>query len=308
MKIRTLFFLLFLCRFAYSQQLNIRPDLRDFYLKMDELSFSENQSDFEDVLQSPFFNSHFSPVYLLYADWLAERSQFEKAEKYYILTAENKIISLKAFERQYRKAYWKENLEGYEKLRKKLIEIENELIQKITQREKDLYDTVCVYFSRDQKTRQKDYDSMTKEDFKNMRTVDSLNIYGLVRLMKENPDIDFTKLGWYEYETTSKVSDIRLHCIMEFPAVWYDFFEKRDRERIEKGEGYPYTYAFAYDRILFGQRKPSYYGTFTASGWYELKKTCAEPNLEEINQHRREIGLFEYEKEEANPDEIIISY
>jgi len=121
------------------------------------------------------------------------------------------------------------------------------------------------------------------------REVDSMNIYRLIELIKENPDIDVLRIVRH-HRAVNPTRPILLHSLRynaRFArTAWTDFFEPYFRKQAENGKGLEYCYWYDVYQWHVKGGIP-YYGEYNLFGIL-----FEDEELKEINERRERIGLL----------------
>jgi hypothetical protein len=121
---------------------------------------------------------------------------------------------------------------------------------------------------------------------RSLREVDSINVWRLIELIKDNPDIDVMSLN------SNGTFIILLHALSHQAKAFTDFFAPYFRKQAEQGRGL-YNFCFFYDLHSVRVRgSVSHYGFFgTNQTPFAVAGTSDEKNLDEINRNRFLVGL-----------------
>jgi hypothetical protein len=244
--------------------------------------------------------------YIDFADALLRRSEFAKAEKYLLkasrshyMNASDKFVTFFNRTRQ----VWPdtvfaiprtpESMKFRETVLEKMLEIEKQ--RNIDPRILAIADELRELVRKDQEVR-----LLSRNDdpgFKLMRNVDSMNIFRVIELIEENPDIDIMRIdmlrGFSMAQPYNDLGDVHLilwHQRGDFFGTLASFFLDYFRKRAEEGKGL--DYCFWYDTYrFFTKNEDSYYG-LVGFGVTNMPFVYVSDNLDEINKNRAKVGLL----------------
>ena len=131
-----------------------------------------------------------------------------------------------------------------------------------------------------------------------MREVDSANIFRIIELIKENPDIDIMRINRsgrtnHSFGRDFGLGDVDIilwHQRVDALGTLVSFFLPYFRKRAEEGRGL--DFAFWYDTYRFHTKRESSYFGMVGSGRTRRPFVLYVDNLAEVNENRARVGLL----------------
>jgi len=191
--------------------------------------------------------------YIEFADALLRRGEHAKAEKYLLkasrshyMNASDKLITILSRTRQvwpdtvYTIPRTPESMKFRETVLEKMLEIEKQ--RNIDPRIIAIAEETRELHRKDQAVRR-----LPREDWDSVGKVDSINIYRVIELIRENPDIDIMRIdtrGTFNmaepYSYLGNVWFILWHQRGDYQGTLASFFLDYFRKRAEEGKGLDY--------------------------------------------------------------------
>jgi len=314
-KITTTFVAIILGFGVFAQALQLRPEVVELY-RLQDIAMRSRVLNSDDFIEKhkAFFNhplfceNAFGFEYLNFAKALLIRNEHAMAEKYFLKSATRLryVSTSNALEWVFRVRPWPdnvyliprtvENMRFRETMLEKILEIEK---QAVDSRIVAIAQEISEMVERDQAVR---LEMPRRPDgqacFKAMLKVDSANIFRIIELIKENPDIDIMRINRSGRTSRSFGRDFGLGDIDII--LWHqrgdafgtlaNFFLPYFRERAEAGRGLDYT--FWYDTYRFHTKRESSYFGIVGSGMTRRPFVLYVDNLDEINENRARVGLL----------------
>ena len=309
---RTSFFILylFITNTIFAQPPQLRPEIVEFYQLrdaavrarvLDSTNFIEK---YEAFLNHPLFcEVAFGFEYIDFADALLRQSEFAKAEKYLLkassshyMNASDKLIRILNRTRQ----VWTdtvftiprtpESMKFRETVLEKMLEIESK--RNINPRIIAIAGEIREMVRKDQAVRR-----LPREDWDSVGKVDSINIFRVIELIKENPDIDIMRIRMWggfnvvrPYDDLGDVSLLLWHQRGDTFGTLESFFLDYFRKRAEEGKGLDYCFWYDVYRYI-AKREDSFYGMQPVRN-NMFMFSPALGNFDEINENRAKVGLL----------------
>jgi len=298
---------------VFAQPLQLRPEVIELY-RLQDIALRSRVLDKADFIKKhkAFFNhplfceNAFGFEYLNFARMLLRRGEHTLAREYFLKSARLRYVSTSnAFETTFkaRTQTWPdtvysiprtpENMKFRETVLEEILEIEKRCPRIIA-----IAQELAEMTERGQVVRRKISTQQDAERYrKTMRKVDSANIFRLIELVKENPDIDIMRvdiLGGglgrdFFINGMGSPTLILWHNLLQFPETWATFFEPYFRKRAETGKGLDYV--VWYDRQNFMLHQRETFGMF-GFGMTTRPFVFVADNLDEINENRARVGLL----------------
>jgi hypothetical protein len=290
--------------------------IRDIAVQSRILNSNNVIEKYEDFLNHPLFcETAFGFEYIDFVEVLLKRGEYRKAEKYLLKTARSHYMNasdkfIAIFNRT--KQTWPdtvfaiprtpESIKFKETVLEKMLEIEEKRnidprFMAIVHEIGELAEKESVNRNLIHRTSNYDMESINKSD--------SVIIYRLIELIKENPDIDIMRINMRKSHVFNVVTpyfdlgDVRmiLHHVLRHRSAsyaetaWDNFFEAYFRERAEQGKGL--DYCFWYDtRLSHGKygfnHNETYYGMTL---WHGNPVRLSVDRRKEVNENREKVGL-----------------
>jgi hypothetical protein len=305
--------LLFSTTAIFAQLPQLKPEVVELYRLQQTALRSKSPSDYEAFFKHQLFSEkYFGGQYVNYAEVFFQNNDLKNAEKYFLKAAEIGKLNTVTFNRwfnmiirrnnepdRYAIPRTETNLKFHEKILAKIKNIEQNRV--VDSRITAIADELREMLKKDQDIRRTNSTCGTNDGGTSpLRKVDSANIFRLIELIKENPDIDVLSVNIPGNEGFGSML-LLMHGLVAWENAWTDFFEPYFRERAETGKGL--SYCFYYDRYrVLTKGGNSYYGEFTKSGGLmRADFKIRDENLDEINQNRAKVGLLPLYKDDSPP-------
>ena len=298
---------LFMVNTIFAQLPQLRPEVIEFY-QLRDIALRSRVLDEKDLIEKhKAFFSHplfceiaYGIEYIPFVRLLLLRGEYTKAEEYLLKAAKLHYFNtsnMLAHIFNKRTEVW------FDSVLEKILEIENK--RAIDPRIIAIAHELAEMVKKDRAVRMEE---PIDRDFKHK--IDSANIYRIIELIKENPDIDITRINMmgriscpsnFNFTNMGDVGIILWH-VLRCPVVpyaitaWTDFFEAYFRKRAEEGKGL--DYCFWYDarifwsNLVFAKREDPYYGIIGFGVPKFPLFIYVNNNLDEINKNRAKVGLL----------------
>jgi hypothetical protein len=312
--------------FALAQLPQLKPEVVEYYRLKNTVIRSENPKDFELLFKHPLSTEKDLGINVRrYAEALLKNNDLKNAEKYFLIAAEAGNLNSDDFEYifivkwgepmpnagEYVIPQTSANMEFKERVFKEMQKIEKRKLKEkeimanmpennkrkniLNSRNEKIIKELNEIYRRDQEIRLKNKTDRPDGTFTdNMREIDSINVWQLIKLIKENSDIDLLEIKTPE-QTHNKIFIILLHALSHQIKAFTEFFEPYFRKRAEEGKGL--DYCFYYDLYCVRGKQAnggeSYYGEFGKNQMPSHRNgESEERNIEDINKHRVKVGLL----------------
>ena len=289
----TLFFLI-AGSSVFAQLPELRPEVVELHRLQQTAIRSNSPADFEAFFRHSLFSERYwGRWFVNYAQALFQNNDLKNAEKYFLKATEIGRLNTVTFSRWFNMIIRRPN----EPDRYSIPRTETNLIffntvlAKIETIEQNKTPDPRVIAIGEELREMVKRDQDVRRNSGDIRSVDSVNIFRLIELIKENPDIDVLNVNIPGHEGFGTML-LLMHGLVAWESAWTDFFEPFFRRQAEEGRGFTYCFYFDRYRVLV-RGEPSFYGEFTrSSGLMRSDFTTREVNIEEINRNRERVGLL----------------
>lgn len=294
-----LLFILNILTSSQGQDVIVSDSVKSYYKLIEQLKLAHNPDmpiTLIDNLYSLVFNSTLvskeviANQYEGYALLLAKKGFLKKSVEYYDKAFYSKMMLPGMFTRT-KDLFEKDTALFQSKVR----EYESNFGKLYSYQEIQIIQELYSMLSADQLARK--FDDQY-HNYALLKFTDSLTMARMVRLIEENPQIKDPLC--YVFIANFVLGR---HIYSAYPEFWLTHIEPITRWRLMHGLALPSEYAYTYDRcVILAKGENSYYGVFDNGG------NNANPNLEEVNKHRDNIGLPLLEQKKSNAGSVYITY
>lgn len=294
-----LLFILNILTSSQGQDVIVSDSVKSYYKLIEQLKLAHNPDmpiTLIDSLYSLVFNSTLvskeviANQYEGYALLLAKKGFLKKSVEYYDKAFYSKMMLPGMFTRT-KDLFEKDTALFQSKVR----EYESNFGKLYSYQEIQIIQELYSMLSADQLARKFDDQH---HNYALLKFTDSLTMARMVRLIEENPQIKDPLC--YVFVANFVLGR---HIYSAYPEFWLTHIEPITRWRLLNGLEMPQAYAYTYDRsVIFAKGENSYYGEYDNGG------ENANPNLEEVNKHRANIGLPPLGQKKQNDGSIFITY
>lgn len=284
---------------AHSQEVVVPDSVKSYYKLLQQLEGAYNSDADITVIESIYgriFSSTMVPEWVIanqyegYALLLAKKGFLKKSVEYYDKAFYSKMMLPGMFTRT-KDLFEKDTALFQSKVR----EYESNFGKLYSYQEIQIIQELYSMLSADQLARK--FDDQY-HNYALLKFTDSLTMARMVRLIEENPQIKDPLC--YVFIANFVLGR---HIYSAYPEFWLTHIEPITRWRLMHGLALPSEYAYTYDRcVISAKGENSYYGVFDNGG------NNANPNLEEVNKHRDNIGLPPMGQKKQNDGSIYITY
>lgn len=286
---------------AQSQEIVVSDSVKSYYKLLQQLESAYNSDAAITVIDSIYgriFSSTMVPEWVIanqyesYAVLLARKGDLAKSVEYYDKAFYSKKMLPNRFNRIGIQDFFRKDTALFQS---KVSEYESNFGKIYSYQEIQIIQELYSMLSADQLARK--FDDQ-QHNHALLKFTDSLTMTRMVRLIEENPQIKDPLC--YVFVANFVLGR---HIYSAYPEFWLTHIEPITRWRLMHGLALPSEYAYTYDRcVIFAKGENSYYGVFDNGG------DNANPNLEEVNRHRDNIGLPPLGQKKQNDGGIYITY
>lgn len=286
---------------AQSQEIVVPDSVKSYYKLLQQLEGAYNSDADITVIESIYgriFSSTMVPEWVIanqyegYALLLAKKGNLSKSVEYYDKAFYSKMMLPNRFNRIGIQDLFKKDTALFQS---KVREYESNFGKIYSYQEIQVIQELYSMLSADQLARK--FDDQY-HNYALLKFTDSLTMARMVRLIEENPQIKDPLC--YVFIANFVLGR---HIYSAYPEFWLTHIEPITRWRLMHGLALPSEYAYTYDRcVILAKGENSYYGVFDNGG------NNANPNLEEVNKHRDNIGLPLLEQKKSNAGSVYITY
>lgn len=301
---RTIFVFLFIFSTLTSiqgQDVIVSDSVKSYYKLLQQLEsayYSDAAITVIDSIYGRIFSSTMVPEWVIanqyegYALLLAKKGNLSKSVEYYDKAFYSKMMLPNRFNRIGIQDLFKKDTALFQS---KVKEYESNFGKIYSYQEIQIIQELYSMLSADQLARKFDDQH---HNHALLKFTDSLTMTRMVRLIEENPQIKDPLC--YVFVANFVLGR---HIYSAYPEFWLTHIEPITRWRLLNGLEMPQAYAYTYDRsVIFAKGENSYYGEYDNGG------ENANPNLEEVNKHRANIGLPPLGQKKQNDGSIFITY
>lgn len=284
-----------------GQDIIVSDSVKSYYKLLQQLESAYNSDAAITVIDSIYgriFSSTMVPEWVIanqyegYAILLARKGDLAKSVEYYDKAFYSKMMLPNRFNRIGIQDFFKKDTALFQS---KVKEYESNFGKIYSYQEIQIIQELYSMLSADQLARK--FDDQ-QHNHALLKFTDSLTMTRMVRLIEENPQIKDPLC--YVFVANFVLGR---HIYSAYPEFWLTHIEPITRWRLMHGLALPSEYAYTYDRcVIFAKGENSYYGVFDNGG------DNANPNLEEVNRHRDNIGLPPLGQKKQNDGGIFITY
>lgn len=284
-----------------GQDVIVSDSVKSYYKLLQQLEGAYNSDADITVIESIYgriFSSTMVPEWVIanqyegYALLLAKKGNLSKSVEYYDKAFYSKMMLPNRFNRIGIQDLFKKDTALFQS---KVKEYESNFGKIYSYQEIQIIQELYSMLSADQLARKFDDQH---HNHALLKFTDSLTMTRMVRLIEENPQIKDPLC--YVFVANFVLGR---HIYSAYPEFWLTHIEPITRWRLLNGLEMPQAYAYTYDRsVIFAKGENSYYGEYDNGG------ENANPNLEEVNRHRDNIGLPPLGQKKQNDGGIFITY
>ena len=284
-----------------GQDIIVSDSVKSYYKLLQQLEGAYNSDADITVIESIYgriFSSTMVPEWVIanqyegYALLLAKKGNLSKSVEYYDKAFYSKMMLPNRFNRIGIQDLFKKDTALFQS---KVREYESNFGKIYSYQEIQVIQELYSMLSADQLARKFDDQH---HNYALLKFADSLTMNQMVRLIEENPQIKDPLC--YVFVANFVLGR---HIYSAYPEFWLTHIEPITRWRLMHGLALPSEYAYTYDRcVILAKGENSYYGVFDNGG------NNANPNLEEVNKHRDNIGLPPLGQKKQNDGSIFITY
>lgn len=296
-----LLFILNILTSSQGQDVIVSDSVKSYYKLLQQLESAYNSDADITVIESIYgriFSSTMVPEWVIanqyegYALLLAKKGNLSKSVEYYDKAFYSKMMLPNRFNRIGIQDLFKKDTALFQS---KVREYESNFGKIYSYQEIQVIQELYSMLSADQLARK--FDDQY-HNYALLKFTDSLTMARMVRLIEENPQIKDPLC--YVFIANFVLGR---HIYSAYPEFWLTHIEPITRWRLLHGLALPSEYAYTYDRcVILAKGENSYYGVFDNGG------NNANPNLEEVNKHRDNIGLPPLGQKKQNDGSIFITY